>query len=127
MEKTTVKSNPCGWERARGLMGIKRKLHEPNPRSFFNRTRKLALNKQESEQNYKIAALHVRLSIKQCDIFVDSAGGKSRLAKYLIKPARIIIIIIIIIITTTHKESLKFWILQSLYLLFPFDLHEKYE
>jgi hypothetical protein len=121
MDTTTAKGNPCGWERARGLMDSTKKLHEPKPHSFFSRIRKLALNKQESEQNYKIPALHVRLSIKQCDIFVYSAGGKLRLAKYLIRPARIIIIII------THKESLKFWILQSLYLLFPFDLHEKYE
>jgi hypothetical protein len=124
MEKTTVKGNPSGWEHARGLIDGKKKLHESKPHSFFNRIRKLALNKEESEQNYKIPALHVRLSIKQCDIFVYSVGGKLRLAKYLITPASIIIIIIIIII---HKASLKFWILHSLYLLFPFDLHEKYD
>ena len=96
------KGNPCGRERARGLTDSKKKLHEPKPHSLFNRIRKLAINKRELEQNYKIPALHVRLSIKQCGIFVDSVGRKLRLAKYLIRPARIIIIVIVIII---HKES----------------------
>ena len=148
MEKTTVKGNPCGWERARGLMDSEKKLHEPKPHSFFNRIRKLALNKEESEQNYKIPALNVRLSAKQCYIFVYSVGVKLRLAKYLIRPARTttatttaatataatataaattITTTTTTTTTTTHKESLKFWILQSRYLLFPFDLHEKYE
>jgi hypothetical protein len=102
MQTTTVKEKLCGWERATGLMDSKYKLHEPNPHSFFYRIRELALNKQESEQNYKIPSLNVHLRIKQCNIFVYSVGGKLRLEKYLNRPARIIIIII------THKGKVKF-------------------